>query len=82
MFCSNCGKQVNQNANFCENCGIPLKRFYAQPRRSFMYSPFNTNICQSPEFFFYGNQPPQFANSGIFPGNYFIMFGKGFPFFK
>lgn len=25
-YCLNCGKCVNETANFCNNCGIPLKK--------------------------------------------------------
>lgn len=24
MFCSNCGKEINDNAKFCENCGAKV----------------------------------------------------------
>ena len=26
MFCSNCGKELKEEANFCPNCGRPVKK--------------------------------------------------------
>lgn len=26
MYCSNCGKELNENADFCVNCGVMVKR--------------------------------------------------------
>lgn len=24
MFCSNCGKEINENSAFCQECGTPV----------------------------------------------------------
>lgn len=31
MFCRQCGKEVDENANFCANCGAKLEKEQAQP---------------------------------------------------
>ncbi len=31
MFCRQCGKEVDENANFCANCGAKLEKEQVQP---------------------------------------------------
>ena len=31
MFCRQCGSEVDENANFCANCGVKLEKEQAQP---------------------------------------------------
>ena len=30
MFCKNCGKELDDNAVICPNCGVPTDKLYAQ----------------------------------------------------
>ena len=34
MYCSKCGKQLNDDANFCYNCGYPLKSSIPEVREA------------------------------------------------
>ncbi len=53
MFCSNCGKEVNNNAKFCEFCGTTLNNNSQAPAQN-TYS----NQDQPPQNPRYSNAPP------------------------
>ena len=34
MYCVHCGKEINENAVICPNCGVPTDKYYAGNKKS------------------------------------------------
>ena len=34
MYCVHCGKEINENAVICPNCGVPTDKYYASNKKS------------------------------------------------
>jgi hypothetical protein len=73
MFCPNCGKQIQDNAKFCESCGTVLNdQFMAAPPPAYaavpppvgiptMQQPFSAPSVSSPAQAAYYQQPAYYA---------------------
>ena len=54
MYCTECGKEINREAKFCQYCGKPVGKFHIEPMRleekHFIYkSTFTLNKTSVPE---------------------------------
>lgn len=48
MFCTNCGKEIPDNANFCDGCGAQIGATQAQPQQTPYSQPQQATYIQQP----------------------------------
>ena len=46
MFCSNCGREIGDNAKFCNFCGLPVSQPFSQPVSQQISQPVSESISQ------------------------------------
>ncbi|MDE7398421.1 MAG: zinc-ribbon domain-containing protein [Oscillospiraceae bacterium] len=46
MFCSNCGREIGDNAKFCNFCGLPVSQPFSQPVSRQISQPISESISQ------------------------------------
>lgn len=68
MFCTNCGKEIPDNANFCDGCGAQIGTTQAQPQQTPYSQPQQATYIQQP-----APQQPVFQQQPYYPTSNIII---------
>ena len=49
FYCEGCGREVEENAEVCSNCGRPVPRYFSQPEPEEILEPETKEIPESKE---------------------------------